>query len=307
MDYKFKLAGREPLLVKGWGNFQIELIAAMAGVKPVLHCWIDEEDLPYLAGLADALSLKHLVYTRAGAKSQRLGVMVGKRQEDIEETARIWNTAPTNPGPHLGYPDCCSRFYCDHYINAAESDPPLDCIHNIARNTPRGKGLSFLLNDVFYFYSRKGHANEAPQREALCKKNRGLNMDIMNVIPWHPCSYRCEPSLAKARAIWKTMLQVLPEHALTLRTCLARPVLFWDWTRFAVLNGSRRDDGRWHYEGLKPPHSLLESELESLLLRGDRLEEASGGRLIVFKGRRRLGELKGNPAPLLLDFVPETA
>ncbi|PIR16213.1 MAG: hypothetical protein COV48_10150, partial [Elusimicrobia bacterium CG11_big_fil_rev_8_21_14_0_20_64_6] len=90
MDYRFKIAGREPVLVRGWGNIQIELIAAMAGVKPVLHCWIDEEDLPYLSELSASLSLKLLVYNRTGPGTQKLGVMVGKRLEDLEETAAIW-------------------------------------------------------------------------------------------------------------------------------------------------------------------------------------------------------------------------
>lgn len=307
MDYRFKIAGREPVLVRGWGNIQIELIAAMAGVKPVLHCWIDEEDLPYLSELSASLSLKLLVYNRTGPGTQKLGVMVGKRLEDLEETAAIWDSPKSNPGPQLGYPACCSEFYCDSYCNAEEGDPPLDCIHHAARNTPPGKGLSFLLNDIFYFYSRKGHPEDSARREEICKKNRGLNMDIMNVVPWHSCSYRCPHSLAKARAVWAMMLQVLPEHALTLRAHLARPVVFWGWTRFAVLKGSRQADGRWHYDGLQAPYSLLEPELEELLRRGDQIETQSDGRLMVLKGRRRLGALPGNPAPLLLDFVPETA
>lgn len=307
MDIRFRLPGREPFLVKGWGNVQIELLAAMAGVKPALHCWIGEEDLSYLEELTAALSLKSLIYDRAGKGSLKLGVMIGKRMKDLEETARIWNSPMSNPGPQLGYPPCCSEFYCDTYINARESDPPLDCIHNTARNTPPGKGLPFLLNDVFYFYSRKGDPRDAEKREAICRKNPGLNMDIMNVVPWHSCSYLCPNSLAKARAIWAMMLQVVPEHALTLRSCLARPVVFWDWTRFAVLKGSREKAGGWLYDGLQPPYSLLEPELEALLRSGDRLEAGADGRLAVLKGRRRLGTLPGNPAPLLLDFVPETA
>jgi len=307
MDYRFKIAGREPVLVKGWGNVQIELIAAMAGVKPALHCWIGEEDLEYLSELTAALSLKHLVYDRGGKGALKLGVMIGKRMEDLEETAEIWNSPRSNPGPQLGYPPCCSKFYCDSYCNAEETDPPLDCIHHAARNTPPGKGLSFLLNDVFYFYSRKGHPDDAAKREAICRKNPGLNMEIMNVVPWHSCSYRCPNSLAKARAIWAMMLKVLPEHALTLRSCLSRPVVFWDWARFAVLDGEREKDGLWRYGGLRAPYSLLEPELEALLRGGDRIQAGADGRLDVLKGRRRAGTLPGNPAPLLLDFVPETA
>jgi hypothetical protein len=302
MDCNFRIPGREPVLVRGWGNIQIELIAAMAGVKPVLHCWIDPVDLPYLSNLAEALSLNHLVYNHAGPGTQKLGVMVGKRHADLKEMAAIWDADRTNPGPQLGYPLCCSRFYCDTYYNTQQADPPLDCIHHAAKNTPMGSGFSFLLNDVFYFYSRKGHPEDPARREAIGKKNRGLNLDIMNVIPWHPCSYRCPESLAKGRAIWATMLQVLPEHALVLRAYLARPIVFWDWMRFAVLKGARNGDGRWLYEGMQPPYSLLEPEIEERLRRGDRLESSADGRLEVFKGRRRLGPLPGNPAPLLLDF-----
>ena len=236
MDATFKLPGRAPLLVKGWGNFQMELVAALAGVKPVIHCWVSEEDETYLQGLCKAIGFKHLIYTRDGGGSQRLGAMVGKNMKDLEACAAVWNRPASNPGVNLGYPECCSKFYCDSY---GDPSSPIDCVQHSLNNTP-GKGpLPFLLNDVFYMYSRKGHPDDNARRQKLYELNRGLPLDTLNVIGWHPCSYRCQESLKRAKKIFATLKKVWPEHARLLEAALRGRIYFWDWWKFAVVRDGR--------------------------------------------------------------------
>ncbi|MDP3543722.1 MAG: hypothetical protein Q8T11_14735 [Elusimicrobiota bacterium] len=93
----------------------------------------------------------------------------------------------------------------------------------------------------------------------------------------------------------------LLDAARTLRACLARPVVFWDWSRFAVLK--RRPGPDLSYGAVEPPFSLLEARLLSRLKGADRAVTTPAG-LELWKGPKRLGLLGGSPAPVLLDFTP---
>ncbi len=295
MDYPIRLPGKPPVVLKGWGNLPIELLAAVAGVKPVVHAWLQEADEGYLKDLRAGLGLESLVYTK---QSGRLGVMIGARKEHLRETAEVWDKPESNPGPNLGYPACCSKTYCG-WIDDSRTDRE-DYIYRIHANTKDRRRLPFLLNDVFYLYSRPFKPGLPEAREQIERKNANLPMNVLNVIPWHPCSYRCAASLAKARKIWKLMNELLPDLAAVVKSTLAKPVLFWDWDRFAVLDGKVLADGTCVYGSVLPPFSLLTPRAAALLAAGDRAR-AREGVLEVRRGSQKLGEIAG-PC-LLLDFV----
>lgn len=282
-----------PLRVPRLGNLPIEVIALLAGVKPVIHCWAGEADLPAFDELCARLRLKKLVIPGA-----RLGVLIGRDAAALKRTARLWGGEYFNPGQSLGYPPCCTRWYYSHVVDKKDDD----LVRSILRHTRDKAALPFALNDAFYFYSRVPSVQSGARRQKLFARNPGLDLDLLNLIPWHPCSYRCAPSLAKARKIWKTARKVAPELADALRACLARPVVFWDWSRFAVL---RRAPGPGlSYAAVEPPYSLLEAKLSARLGSADRIEVTPSG-LELWKGPRRLGLLGGSPAPVLLDFTAD--
>ncbi len=267
----------------------------------MIHCWIQEPDSGYLESLRQGLGLKSLVYTRIkqGPGPARLGVMIGAKEALLREAAQVWDKPGSNPGPQLGYPSCCSELYCRRLAEAQSSATDLDVVHQSYSNTkPPGHRLSFLLNDVFYLYSRAPAPGHSELREKLYGKNPGLPMSVLNVIPWHPCSYRCRSSLAKARKIWALMQTLVPPLAAILKSCLSKPVLFWDWHRFIVLRGSCDKNGSCRYSSIQPPFSLIEPDIVSLLQSGNRLS-AHRDRMQVWRDSRRMGEFK---APLLLDF-----
>ena len=283
-----------PLRVPRLGNLPIEVIALLAGVKPVIHCWASEADLPAFDELCARLRLKKLVIP-----GERLGVLIGRDAAALKRTARLWGGEYLNPGRSLGYPACCTRWYYSHVVDKKDDD----LVRSILRHTRDKKALPFALNDVFYFYSRVPSVQSGARRQKLFAKNPGLDLDLLNLIPWHPCSYRCAPSLKKAAAIWRTARKVAPDLAYALRACLARPVVFWDWSRFAVLAREKSGAEGVAYSAVEPPFSLLEARLVSRLGKGDRLVSTPAG-LELWKGPRRLGLLGGKPAPVLLDFVP---
>lgn len=288
---ELSLAGG-PLRVPRLGNLPIEVIALLAGVKPVIHSWASAADLPAFDDLCARLRLKKLVIPGA-----RLGVLIGRDAAALRRTARLWGGEYFNPGRSLGYPACCTRFYYTHVV----ARKGLDLVQSIHRHTRGKAGLPFLLNDVFYLYSRVPSVQSGARRQKLFARNPGLDLDLLNLIPWHPCSYRCAPSLAKARKIWKTARQVAPDLADALRACLGRPVVFWDWSRFAVLAREKSGAEGVAYSAVEPPFSLIEPRLLAKLRSADRVVSTPAG-LELWKGGRRLGLLGGAPAPVLLDF-----
>jgi len=289
-----------PLRVPRLGNLPIEVIALLAGVKPVIHCWAGEADLPAFDELCRRLRLERFVFPRpAGSRgAERLGVLIGRDAASLKRTARMWDGERFNPGRSLGYPPCCTRWYYSHVVDKKDDD----LVRSILRHTRGRTALPFLLNDAFYFYSRVPSVQSGARRQKLFARNPDLDLDLLNLIPWHPCSYRCAPSLAKARRIWKTALKVAPGLAQALRACLGRPVVFWDWSRFAVLR--RRPGPGLSYAAVEPPFSLLEPRLLARLEGADRVQVTPAG-LELWKGGRRVGLLGGKPAPVLLDFTAE--
>lgn len=305
MDQLFLRPGGEPFLVRGYSNMPIELLASLAGEKPVTHCWIDDTDLGYIDELCAAFGLRRLVF---GRKEEvrgvtRLEVMLGKDPAVLQECADIWHRPDRNPGVLLGYPACCVEEYETWHRRYLNCDSPdyVDIINwAFTRTKPKPERMSFLRNDVFYLFSRRWGQSGPPKREEIMRRNSGLDMDLMNIVPWHPCRYDCAETLRKAGAVWTLMQTVVPKLAAMLKVCLARPVLFWDWSRFAVLKGRHDGDGV-AYAGVQPPFSLLEPELLALVRSGSRVRARPDGTAALFDAAGAPIAWRGEP-PLLMVF-----
>lgn len=301
MNFELRGPGGRPVAIPAWGNLPVELMAAVAGVKPVVHAWIDAGDRAMMEELCAALGLRLLVYSQGGPGSgaSRRGVMIGREAADLAACAAVWDKPMNNPGTHLGYPACCVKSFWE-WGPSFSRKAAQDCVVKALRATPDPRRLPWLLNDAYYLYSRPWSREDVERREAMVRANPGLPMDLLNVNAWHPCSYRCPESLAKAEKTFAAMSRLLPELAAAVREALGRPVVFWDWWRFAALDGSVDARGAARYAAVAPPFSLLEPEVRALLDRGDRVAPDGDG-LAVWKGRRKLARLPG--APVLLDFV----
>lgn len=302
MEYELRLKNRSPFPLKSWGNLAVETAASLAGVKPVIQTWILEPDLSYIDALCAALGWKKLEHERqtSGPPPARVGLMLGKNPKLLKAAAKAWARPDNNPGPELGYPRCCNGFYWKW--NSIKSEQTgVDIVHKIRENTPRPHApLPFLLNDCFYFFSRRGSPLDADKRDRIAAKNAGLDLNVLNAIPWHPCSYRCKASLAKAKKALAYMKAGAPSLAAIIERHLKGPVLFWHWDRFAALDAKPLGPGRWSLKGLRPPYSLLEPELERVLRAGGELRRKGPGWEL-----RRAGKAAWSspgPLPLLLDF-----
>ncbi len=291
MDFKIRGKDGTDAVIPGWGNLPVELMAAVAGVKPVVHAWIDERDLPMIERMCAALGLGAYVYSHGGTGSgtARLGVMLGAEPARLKACGDAWDLPMNNPGEHLGYPPCCVRSFSE-WIPEFVRKTTFDCVVKALRATPPGPRLPWLLNDVYYMYSRPWSQEDVDRREAMVRANPQWPLDLLNVNAWHPCSYGCAESLAKAEKTFAAMERHLPSLAAKVKTALSRPVVFWDWHRFAALDGRAAPDGSVSYAAVAPPFSLLEAPARALLDSGDRLVREADG-IAVMKGRKTLGRL----------------
>lgn len=301
MNFEIKGQDGKTAVIPGWGNLPVELMAAVAGVKPVVHAWIDEREMASIADMCAALGLKHHVYSHGGkgSGSSRVGVMIGREAAALEACAAVWDKPMNNPGEHLGYPACCVKSFWE-WNPSFNRKPEFDCVVRSLRATPPARTLPWLLNDVYYMYSRPWSQEDVERRESMVRANPGWPLDLLNVNAWHPCSYACAESLAKAEKTWKAMKANLPELAVKVEAALKRPVVFWDWHRFAALDGAVDAKGSVSYQRVAPPFSLLEPELRAALDAGDRVAPGPEG-LTVWKGKKKLGVLPGSP--VLLGFA----
>lgn len=300
MDYEIRAKDGSKAVIPGWGNLPVELMAAVAGTKPVVHAWIDEREKAAVDKMCAALGLNLLVYSHGGkgSGSSRLGVMIGRETKDLQACAEVWDKPMNNPGPNLGYPDCCVKSFCA-WNPSFDRKPEFDCVIRSLRATPPSKTLPWMLNDITYMYSRPWSQEDVERREAMVRANPDWPLDLLNVNAWHPCSYACEASLKKAEKTWAVMKSALPSLAAKVETVLKHPVVFWDWHRFAALDGTVDAKGAIEYSTVAPPFSLLEPELRARLDAGDRVTAGPDG-VVVWKGKKKLGAL---PGAVLLPFA----
>ena len=302
MEFEVRLPGRPAARIPSWGNLPVELMAAVAGVKPVVHSWVDPADVPRMTELASALGLELLVYSQGGAGSgaSRVGLMIGRDRARLAACAEVWDKPMNNPGEHLGYPACCVKAFWE-WNPRFDKKAKQDCIAAAVKRTkkPAAK-LPWLLNDAFYLYSRPWSQEDVERREAMVRANPDWSLDLLNINAWHPCSYDCKESLLKAKKTYEMIEKHLPSLASRLKPALSRPIVFWDWHRFAVLEGAADGKGAAAYQGIGAPLSLLEPELGALLAKGDGVAPGKDGALAVWKGKKSLGALPG--APILLGF-----
>lgn len=305
MDYDFRLGKGRSFMVRGWANLPVELVGALAGVKPALHAWIEAGDEEYLRELCAAFRFELNIFARSEFQGRtRLEAILGPDKTAVRKAAACWNHPSLNPGPYLGYPPCCVAFFRDWSSWARTKVGKrgfIDILPRVFANSNPPGGFSFLLNDAFYCYSRHWGEGDDERRRAVGERNPGIDLASLNILSWHPCSYHCAASLAAGRKIWSVMRAVVPELAAQAGACLGKPVLFWDWSRYAVLKGECPEQGECVYSGIAPPFSLAGENDLALLRSGDRLLVRKDRSLCVYKCGTLVGAFRNKP-PLLLDF-----
>ena len=285
-----------------------DLAALLAGVKPVVYLDVGEEDRGYIDQLCRALKLVSLQpeteLAMAGyhQSPRNRMLLLGRDPEALKAAARSWgrNSLDLEWGALLGYPKCCVKAY-GVWARARMRLPYLDLVQWTWAHS-NGNSYPFLLNNVFNFFSRcaaPAWQDEDHRRYlAIHRANERLSLPTLNVISWHPCSFRCAESVSKAETIFSFLLEYAPAYAARLKRYLAHPILHFDKYEFVVLDAARVREDEVEYKRLLPPFSLLPAEFVRQLAEGRRVV-LEGGAVKLMPSERRIA--RGGSA-LLLDF-----
>lgn len=280
-----------------------ELAALLIDEKPVVFSNFLTQDLFYIKNLCSALKLKiifpELLYGEKNfhLKKGYLMTLIGKTKKDIALAAKIWTKKGVMSrewGERLGYPKCCVDFYL-------ESEKK-ELVQSSYLNSKNKKSFYFGLNNIVNYFSRLSMKDDIDKSEKITKLNNktGISISNFSVATWHPCSYNCVKSLKKAKKIFLFVNFYAPAYADYLKDFLSRPVLFLDNYKFAFFDGKIKN-GRLHYRGLRPPHSLLSNSFLKILSKGNNLL-VKKNEINISSENVLISKYKFHSPPLLLNF-----
>lgn len=290
-------------MLRYFGTRSIDRLALVDGARPVAKF----EDLsPARAAALEADLGRHGLRTvRVGPYEKRFDVAVatntaGGRLWDViasrgDEAARVAEAerertpeGARRAGLALGYPRCCVERFSELQSSALARR---DGVNEAAIRLPFGQG-----------------------RDAPWELNI---LSSMSPIGFVPCSVTCTEALAFARRVLGAVERLEPDALPVVRKVLSRPVLFFRYSIFFVLEGEAtaragkravrysvalpNDDGT----GLPAPIAAWQqAELGSALARGDEVLLGGGG-LEIRRGEELVAEwhVDDPVVPMLLRFV----
>jgi len=213
-----------------------DLASLVAGVKEVVYaCVKDRAETRVMEELCADLKLERIILGPAKpASAGGVDVLIGSNTRKLRRAAKYYDQPGSFEwGAALDYPECCVRSYVQWRFLPRRRD----LVAFIYAATPAGRPISFLLNNVYNFYSRLFEKDDGSAYGRFCGLNSGFDREP--VLPWHPCSYACPASLAGGRRIFEVMERYMPGLAAARRETLSKPVLFKDKYLFAAnQNGS---------------------------------------------------------------------
>lgn len=257
-----------------WASLRVDDLASLvAGVKQVVYASVSgPEEKRAMYELCSDLKLKSVVLGPAQpAGSGGVDVLIGTNAAKLKRAAGHYSQPGSFEwGAALDYPECCVRAYVKWRFLPRRRD----LIAHTWAASPALSGVPFLLNNVCNFYSRLFERGDGAAYGRFCSLNAGFDREP--VIPWHPCSYACSPSLAAGRKIFEVLARYMPNLAAARRATLSRPVLFRDKFLFAALDAG---PGGWRLAD-KPRSLLGRADLKRL----SGLKAAPGGSPLPPKG-----------------------
>lgn len=276
----------------------MDLMGLLAGVKPVVYTNCENEGVSPLEELSDFFGLKMGVLEpwdsiKKYMPDQKV-VLLAARKSDLDAACALARRDQATVdslkwAALLGYPRCCVRFF----QTWRKRDPGLkgeDIIPAILRNTKHKGPIPFYFNNVFNLSSRLAAGmRESRNLIKLDRLNSPLPLHTCFVIPWHPCAYDCEKSMAAGVEIWRHLEKLLPDFASELRFWLSGTLLYLNRWEFAVLGAD-----------MAGPKSLLASASLKTIAAGDSFV-IQDGRVLIFKKGRRIAQLRARE-PVLLVF-----
>ena len=307
----------ERFVLRPWVPHLSDLVGVLAGVKPVLYTDIRPEDESYIKSLCSRFGLLYTKPETADKRhfhfdSDKHMILIGRSKEALKAAENSWRhltrAAQFEWGVLLGYPECCVEHYIPWIHAKSAGEIKTTMVGAIYENSRGARKFSFMLNNVFNFFSmpfKDGPRADILLYNQLLRRNRGIFLPALNVISWHPCSYTCAKSLRKGGIIFDFMRRFCPSWAAMLRENLSKPVLFLDKYRFLVFSrasvAKRRGGGmEITHGGLSAPMSLLDDQTLERVNSEKRLFVNEEG--VFSREAERIIGPGGPGLPVFLDF-----
>lgn len=198
------------------------------------------------------------------ARDAELARRAAHLQAEVDPTAAIREI-----GALVGYPTCCVEAFAQQEDRANNSR---NRYHSQARTLP-------------------------PDGSTVPPWPWELNNLHTMIVPFYPCSYRCEAALTWARSCLEEMTRIHPAFADELHAALAQPVLYFDHDHQLMLNGMY-EAGCVGFRAV----SILESaspelaKLATVIGRGDRLSFDDRELVVERAGKIVLRLVRTDPA-----------
>jgi hypothetical protein len=252
----FQILNHPEMNVQEMGFAFAEFVAFVMGLKPVILLHVDRKRMKSFHALCKLLDLKYAFPETEKKKwfSYSDGyacVMISKSEKYLKRAVELWNyqfDSSMDPDREiewanlLGYPTCCTKsfFKWRHkYVGLKKWDGDR-VVSNSYRGTKNKRNLPFYSNNVFNFSSTiDGETSLVERKKFLSFCNRvKFPVAAPSLIGWHPCSYDCRQSIARAKKLYEFLKRVFPDKAQCLREICSKPVVYLDRYQFFCLQGA---------------------------------------------------------------------
>lgn len=155
----------------------------------------------------EGFSHKHFTAKDIGLDTFTFGALA-RTLEDAEELVKAHegNVDHKAIGKILGYPDCCTDFFCKVWAKGI-----YDPMYEIAMNTEDKE----VKGDEVVVY---GHP-------FLNQLTRYVGL---RVTPWFPCSFKCKESVRLAEEVWAKLMREYDDEAFDFYVELVKEGIRWD-------------------------------------------------------------------------------
>jgi hypothetical protein len=190
----------------------------------------------------------------------------------------------------LGYPKCCVEYFC----RTLGKEKTISSFIN-TKSKP-----SFYCNNLFVYDSKLESENSI----SFFNSNR-TKLDQYShlfLIRHVPCSYDCKESINLGRKTLSFLKKEKPEIASNIINALKRPVIYFDYFRWAVLDGFVKYNTIF-YKKVLPFESFLERNILEKIMEGNSIV-VTEKRITVFKNQSEIYSInkKDKFDGFILDF-----
>jgi AAA+ ATPase superfamily predicted ATPase len=160
---------------------------------------------------------------------------------------------------------------------------------------------SFFCNNLFVFDSKIS----GEQESNIFQKNASI-FDSMNIkrsflIRHVPCSFDCNDSIEIGKKTLRLLKRHSPDLAGKIVDALKKPVLYWNYFEWIVLNGSA-ERRVLVYDSILGFESLIGNDIKKMVLSGNKVKIMDDN-LSIFRGSEKIGDIPvKNGLPLCIDF-----